>query len=148
MRYQRMVVKIGFTPRAIRRVRPSWQHSSSGAISRGYRVLSLIVASWGAHTQFKFQKYPFFRPLSTPSGVILRIINKKGQWAAFPANCTYALGQNAQFTLHFLLIAPMPFAKMYCLHVYARAIWAHKNVHLHVCASACMCEHSIRLSIF
>jgi len=43
---------------------------SSGAISSYLLVLSLIVASWGAHTQFTFQKYAFFRPSSTPSGAI------------------------------------------------------------------------------
>ena len=38
-------------------------------------VLSLIVASWGAHTQFTFQKYPFFRPSSAPSDVFLIILH-------------------------------------------------------------------------
>jgi len=69
VRYERMVVKyerMGFMPRAIRLVRFNWQHSSSGAISYLW-VLSLIVASWSAHTQFTFQKYPFFRPSSIPS---------------------------------------------------------------------------------
>jgi hypothetical protein len=60
--------KIGFTPRAIKHVCPSWQHSSSGANSYLW-ILSLIVASLGAHAQFTFQKHPFFRPLSTPSGI-------------------------------------------------------------------------------
>jgi hypothetical protein len=30
-------------------------------------VLSLIVASWGAHTQFTFQKYPHWGSPLTPS---------------------------------------------------------------------------------
>jgi len=33
-------------------------------------VLSFIAASWGAHTQFTFQKYAFFRPSSTPSDYV------------------------------------------------------------------------------
>jgi hypothetical protein len=68
--------KIGFTPRKIRHWSPSWQHLSLSAISSYLWVLSLIVASWGAHTQFTFQKYPFFRPSSTPSGKVLHVTSQ------------------------------------------------------------------------
>ena len=60
--------RIGFKPRKIRHWSPSWQHSSSGAISSYLWVLSLIVGIWGAHTQFTFQKYPHWGPPLTPLG--------------------------------------------------------------------------------
>jgi len=80
--------KIGFTPQANRHFCPSWQHSISSAISSYLWVLSLIVASWGAHTQFAFQKYPFFRPFSTPFGIVAKNSQYKEQgdlnlWARF-----------------------------------------------------------------
>jgi hypothetical protein len=59
--------KIGFTPQVNRHFCPSWQHSCSGAISSSLWVLSLIVVSWGAHTQFTFQKYPCLGPQMTTS---------------------------------------------------------------------------------
>ena len=62
--------KIGFKPQENRHFCPGCQHLSPSAISSYLWVLSLIVASWGAHTQFTFQKYPFFRPLSTPFAYI------------------------------------------------------------------------------
>ena len=63
---------MGFTPRAIRHVRRNWQFSSSGVakISEHLWVLSLETASWGAHTQFTFQKYPCLGPQMTSSGII------------------------------------------------------------------------------
>ena len=78
--------RIGFKPRKIRHWSPSWQHSSSGAISSYLWVLSLIVASWGAHTQFTFQKYPFFRPSQTPSGNFSKEKKKSFSWL-YPAGC-------------------------------------------------------------
>ena len=62
--------KIRFTPRAIRHVRRNWQFSSSG-VAKILWVPSLETASWGAHTQFTFQKYPCLGPQMTPSAKIL-----------------------------------------------------------------------------
>jgi hypothetical protein len=49
---------VGFTPRAIRHVRPYWRFSSSrGVLSSYLWVLDLETASWDAHTQVTFLKY-------------------------------------------------------------------------------------------
>ena len=71
VRYDRLVVKVGFTPQAIRHMCPYWNLPSSDVIISSYVwVLSLEGASWGTHALGTFQKYPFFRPPSTTSGLL------------------------------------------------------------------------------
>jgi hypothetical protein len=60
--------KIGFAPRAIRQFSQYRQHWSSGAFSYLW-VLSFIVASPGAHTQFTFQNHPCLGPQMATSVV-------------------------------------------------------------------------------
>ena len=63
--------KVGFTLRAIRRVRLNWLVSSSGVISTYLWVLSLKIASSGANTLATFLKYPCLGPQMTTSGTFL-----------------------------------------------------------------------------
>jgi hypothetical protein len=55
---------------------PYWHLSNSGVISSYIWVLCLEGASWGTHTLGTFQKYPFFRPPSTTSAIMLRVLQK------------------------------------------------------------------------
>ena len=70
VRYERMVVKNRVHAAGKQTYLPQLATFKLKCCQQLSLGTELDVASWGAHTQFTFQKYPFFRPLSTPSGVL------------------------------------------------------------------------------
>jgi len=71
VRYDRLVVKNGVHAAG------NWAYAPQLAVfklrcSQNLWVPSLETASWGAHTQFTFQKHPCLGPQLTPSGDLLR----------------------------------------------------------------------------
>ena len=77
---------MGFTPRAIRRVRRNWLVSSSGVISSYLWFLSLKIASSGANTLATFLRYPCLGPQMTTSDK-LQQNNQSVIWCACACAC-------------------------------------------------------------